>query len=102
MTALGHISAFVISCALLVLAYWIFLYLAEWLDRMPKGLMQEILGGLSAFSLLLGIGVVIYFFSLSLFGGALLLAVLMFLYYLGKNLYQSFCPLDKAVQAKTR
>ena len=102
MAALGHILSFAVACALIVLAYCVFLFLANRLDRIPKGLTQEILGGLSAFGLLFCVGVVIHFFSLSFFGGILLLASLVFLYYVGKNLYQSFCPLDKAVGAKTR
>lgn len=77
---------FLVSTGLFILAWMIYLALNNLIDRLPPGWAQELLGGAISFALLISVGVILYFFSLSFFRGALLVIAALALFYAGRAL----------------
>lgn len=90
MELLTHLFYFLVCSALLIVAWFVFLFFNNLIDTMQKGMLQGILGTVNTVVLLSAVGVVIYLFALSFFVGVLLAMIIIFLIYASKRVLADF------------
>ena len=90
MELLTHLFYFAICCALIVVAWMVFLFFNNLIDKLNNGLVQGFLGTVNTVSLLALVGLIVYFFALSFFTGVLFVMIVAFLIYAVKKAMSDF------------
>ena len=78
---LSNIIDFIFASALMLVTWLAYLWINNALARMPTSLIQEILGGLLNFVLLMAIGIILYFLALPFSMGVLTISVVLLIWY---------------------
>ena len=81
MDFLMHLFYFLVCSALIVVMWFVFLFFNNLIDKMQRDLAQGLLGTLNTVVLLAVVGIVVSYFALSFFTGALLAMIAIFLIY---------------------
>ena len=90
MELLTHLFYFLICSALIMVAWFVFLFFNNLIDKLNKGIVQGFLGTVNTVSLLAAVGIIVYFFALSFFTGAIFFMILIFLIYAVKKAMTDF------------
>jgi len=85
MEFLTHLFYFLVCSALLTVAWCIFLFFNDRIDKLENAAVQGVLGTVNTTALLAALGVSVYFFALSFFTGVIVVMILTFLFYAGKR-----------------
>lgn len=81
MDALSNIIGFIVASVLMVASWLVYLWLSNQLAKMQTSLVQEILGGVLCFALLMAIGIILYFLALPFSMGVLTISVVLMVWY---------------------
>ena len=81
MDALSNIIGFIVTSVLMVASWLVYLWLSNQLAKMQTSLIQEILGGVLCFALLMAIGIILYFLALPFSMGVLTISVVLMVWY---------------------
>lgn len=90
MTIIEHTGILILSSALILVSWFAYLLLNEYLDKLREGLLQEILGTVITFGLFMLVGVILYFFSYSFFMGWFLIIITLLIYRGMHKLFRRF------------
>ena len=85
MGLLAHLLDFLICSVLIIVVWFIFLFFNNLIDNIQRNLIQGLLGTVNTVTLMAALGVIIYYYALGFFTGALLTMILIFLIYSGKK-----------------
>ena len=85
MDLLTELFYFLVCSVLIVITWFVFLFFNNMIDKIQRHFIQGILGTLNTVVLLAAVGIIISFFALSFFTGALLAMIVIFLVYSGKK-----------------
>lgn len=85
MESLTHLFYFLVCSVLIVIAWSVFLFFNNLIDKMERGILQGFLGTLNTVVLMAIVGISISFFALSFFAVILLAMIVIFLIYTGKK-----------------
>ena len=81
MELLTHLFYFLLCSALIVIAWFVFLFFNNLIDKMPRGIIQGFCGTLNTVVLLAIVGIFASLFALSLFAGIMFVMIAIFLIY---------------------
>ena len=90
MELLTHLLHFLICSALIVVAWFVFLFFNDLIDGIQRGMVQGFLGSVNTVVLLAVAGIIIYYFALGFFTGILTVMILSFLIYSVKKALADF------------
>ena len=85
METLTDLFYFLVCSALIGVAWLVFLFFNNLIDKMQRGIFQGFLGTVNTVTLLAAIGAVVSYFALSFFAGILFVMIVVFLFYAGKK-----------------
>ena len=92
MELLTDLFYFLVCSALIVVAWFVFLFFNNLIDKMQRSIIQGFLGTLNTIVLIAAIGIIVSLFALSFFTGILLAMIVLFLIYAGKKAMSGLIP----------